>query len=76
VAGANHVLVIVVGKSFARGQPLRVTKADRGVEMRLIIDGDAAAGGILRFRVWPLKTPNAPKSLEFLDSPMQYRQHA
>jgi hypothetical protein len=24
---------------------------------------------------WLLKIPNAPKSLEFLDSPMQYRQH-
>src|ERR1035437_8255646 len=26
--------------------------------------------------VWLLKTPNATKSLEFLDSPTQYRRHA
>ncbi len=27
-------------------------------------------------RQWLLKTPNAPKSLEFLDSATQYRRHA
>jgi hypothetical protein len=26
--------------------------------------------------LWLLKIPNAPKSLEFLDSPTQYRRHA
>jgi hypothetical protein len=26
--------------------------------------------------LWLLKTPKAPKSLEFLDSPTQYRRHA
>jgi hypothetical protein len=35
---------------------------------------------IVRFRarygLWLLKTPNATKSLEFLDSPTQYRRHA
>ena len=25
--------------------------------------------------LWLLKIPNAPKSLEFLDSPTQYRRH-
>jgi hypothetical protein len=29
-----------------------------------------------QMRVWLLKTPNAPKSLEFLDSATQYRRHA
>jgi hypothetical protein len=29
----------------------------------------------LRQRLWLLRIPNAPKSLEFLDSPTQYRRH-
>jgi len=33
-------------------------------------------GQRLRDELWLPKTPNAPESLEFLDSPMQYRRHA